>query len=87
MIFGIIAISLKHKIIAIISTVSGSMFLILWGATALANNATNEMLLGAIMLITITSLPDLILGIVTLRLISKKAKVSLTNNINSSEDI
>ncbi|PKK98539.1 MAG: hypothetical protein CVV57_06300 [Tenericutes bacterium HGW-Tenericutes-2] len=83
MIFGILALALKNKTLGIVAIVSGVCFSILWLLTGFVGDSYT--MIGALTLIIVTCLPDLIMGIISVSKVNKKAKIQSSNDITSNK--
>ena len=80
MIFGILALTLKKRTLGIVAIISGTVFGILWLVTGLVGGG--DSMVGAIALIIITCLPDIIMGSISIG--KKQASLPDSQNIGSS---
>jgi hypothetical protein len=75
MIFGILALTLKNKILGIIAIISGISLSIIW----LLAGIVGEAMFGGLILIVITCLPDLTMGIISLAKYKNKENMQTLN--------
>ena len=84
MIFGILALSLKNKTLGIIAIVSGVCFSIIWLLAGIAGGYYG--MLGSLMIIAFTCLPDLIMGIISVTKHKNKDNVQTFNQSISKKE-
>jgi len=83
MVFGILALGLKNKTLGIIAIVSGVCFTILWLVVGLSGDS--DTMIGSLMLITVTCIPDLTMGVIQVRKTKKEEELLSTKQLNSND--
>jgi len=77
MIFGILALTLNNKILGIIAIISGISLSIIWLLAGIVGGG--EAMVGGLMVIVITCLPDLTMGIISLAKYKNKENMQTLN--------
>ena len=83
MVFGILALGLKNKTLGIIAIVSGVCFTTLWLIVGLSGDSYT--MIGSLMLIIVTCIPDLTMGVIQVRKTKKEEELLSTKQLNDSQ--
>ena len=83
MIFGILALSLRNKTLGIIGIISGISFSIFWLLAGI--EAGSYGMLGALMIISFTCLPDFIMGIISITKKRNQINLQTYNQISQND--
>lgn len=83
MVFGILALALKNKTLGIIAIVSGACVTILWLIVGLSGDSYT--MIGSLMLIAVTGIPDLTMGIIQVGKRKKEEELLSTKQLNSND--
>ena len=83
MVFGILALGLKNKTLGIIAIVSGVCFTTLWLIVGLSGDSYT--MIGSLMLIAVTCIPDLTMGIIQVGKSKKEEELLSTKQLNSND--